>query len=84
MVDGEVSANLGGRVDIDSRFAMRHLRDDTGNQRNTQFQQFMRDTVIADRFNGRITEYDLSIAFGSRVTVVGGFHIRCQYPPHGG
>lgn len=52
--------------------------------RNTQFQQFMRDTVIADRFNGRITEYDLSIAFGSRVTVVGGFHIRCQYPPHGG
>ena len=83
MVDSEVSANLCGRMDINSRFAMRHLRDDAGNQRNTQFQQFMRDTVIADRFNGRIAKNYLSITFGSRIAVIGGFHIGCQYSSHG-
>ena len=44
----------------------------------------MRNAIIADSLDGWIAEDYLTIAFGSRVTVVGGFHVGCQYSPHGG
>ena len=36
VVDGEIIANLSGRMDVDARFAMRHLGDDAWNQRHPQ------------------------------------------------
>ena len=38
VVDREVTANLGGRMNINTCFAVRHFRNDTRNQGDTQFQ----------------------------------------------
>ena len=58
MVYGEVAADDGTRVDIYSRLAMGHFGDNAGNERNTEPQQFVRNTVIADGAYGWVaTDY---------------------------
>ena len=68
---GKVDCYLRSRMDIDARLAMSHFRDHARNQGNTQFQQFVRNTIFADCLNGGIAENNFTVALGGGVTVVG-------------
>ena len=61
-------------MEIDTRLAMSHFRDHARNQGNTQFQQFVRNTIVADCLNGGLAENNFPVALGGGVTVVGSFY----------
>lgn len=82
MVYGEVAADGCARMDVDSRFAMGHLGDDARDKGHTEFQQLMRDAVVADGAYGGIAADYFSETMCRRVTVVGGHHIRGQCAAH--
>ena len=81
VVDGEIVADGGTRVDVDAGLRMRHLGDDARDERHVQPQQGVGDAVVADGAYGRVAKDDLTVALGSRVAVVGGHHVGLQLLP---
>ena len=75
MVDGEVAADGGGRVYVDSRLAMGHLGDDARDEGYAQEVQLMGYAVVADGAYGRVAADDLAIGSGGRGALLGGHHI---------
>ena len=59
MVDKEILADGGARVDVDARLLMGTFRHDPGDQRNIQFKELMRQTVGRNGLDGRISQKDL-------------------------
>ena len=82
VVYGEVAADDGTRVDIYSRLAMGHFGDNAGNERNTEPQQFVRNTVIADGAYGWVATDYFSETMCGRVSIVSSRYIRSQYTAH--
>lgn len=78
MVYGEVAADGGCWVYVDARLAMSHLGDDTWDEGNPQQVQLVCYAVAHDGAYGGITTDDFAIARGSRVSLVGGYHIGSQ------
>ena len=75
VVDGEVTADGGGRVYVDARLAMGQLGDDAGDEGHTQEVELVCYAVARDGAYGGVAADDLSIAGGSGVALVGGCHI---------
>ena len=53
VVNTEILSDPGTRIDVDACLFMRIFRDDTGNDRNVQFVQFMSDAIEEDRKESR-------------------------------
>ena len=83
MVDGKITTYFRSWMDIDSRFTVRHLGDDAGNEGDTQLKQFVCDAVVADGTDGRIATDDFAERLCGGVTVVGSLHICGKHPSHG-
>lgn len=75
MVDGEVFANLGAWVDVDTGFRVCLLGDDTGNDGYLQLVQLMGDAVMCHRVDHWVAEDDLAIVRRSGVVVEHGLGI---------
>ena len=75
VVDGEVAADGGCRVYVDTRFTMSHLGDDAGNEGYAQEMELMCYAETCDGAYGGIAADDLAVAGGCRVALVGGRHI---------
>ena len=82
MVDGKITTYFRSWMDIDSRFTVRHLGDDAGNEGNTQLEQLVCDAVVAEGADGRIAADDFAERLCGGVTVVGGFHICGECTSH--
>ena len=82
VVDGKITTYFRSWMDIDSRFTVRHLGDDAGNEGNTQLEQLVCDAVVADGADGRIAADDFAERLCGGVTVVGGFHICGECTSH--
>lgn len=75
VVDGEVATDGGGGVYVDTRLAMGHLGDDTGDEGYAQQVQLVGHAVAHDGAYGGVAADDLAVAGGGRVALVGGHHI---------
>ncbi len=82
MVDAEVFTDLRSRVDVDARLFMGILRDDTRDDRNFQFIQFMSDAIQIDRLESRKGIDDLRVSRRRRVAVVDGLYVLEQLGLH--
>ena len=69
VVDAEILADLGPRVDIDTRSGMRLFGDDARQHGNPQAQQRMGEAVVGQGRERRVTQDHLLIAHGSRIAV---------------
>lgn len=78
VVDGEVTAYLCGRMDVDARFAVGHFRDDARNERYAENVEFMGDSMAGEGFDDRVATDDFSVALCGRIAQIGGFYVGCQ------
>ncbi len=69
MVDGEMMADSGSGMNVNSGFGMSHFGDDTGDKRYIQDIQFMCDTVVCDGTDNRVTADNFAEACSCRITV---------------
>ena len=70
VVDAEVLADLGSRMDVDTCTAVGQLGNDAGNDGHTQGQQQVGDAVVQQGDDGGIGEDDFLIGAGGGVTVI--------------
>ena len=84
MVYSEVFANLGTRVDIDTRPRVGQLRDDTGDDGHLHQVQHMRYAIVRHRVHHRVTVNHLAIVGGSWVALEHRLHIRIEQALHFG
>ena len=82
VVNGEVFANLGTRVDINTRPRVSLLRDDTGNDGHLHQVQHVRYAVVRHRVHHRVTVNHLAIVGGSGVALEHRLHIRIEQALH--
>ena len=75
MVDGEVTADGGGRVYVDASLAMGNLGDDAGDEGHIQEMQLVCYAVARDGAYGGVAADDLSITGGCWVALIGGRYI---------
>ena len=69
VVDGKILANLRTWVDVDTRFAVCLLGDDTWNDRHLQLVQLVGDAVVRHRVHRGVAEYHLTKVRCSRVVI---------------
>ena len=75
VVDGEIFANLGTWVDVDTRLGVGLLSDDTWNDGHVKLMQLVGNTVVRHRVDYRVAEDDLAIVAGCRVVVEHSLHV---------
>src|SRR5437899_3079319 len=81
MVDEKMRANLRARVDVDTGAAVRPLSHDARNQWHFVVKQ-MRHSINGDRFQRRISENDLFVAFRSRIPFVSSVNVSPKNATH--
>lgn len=70
VVDCEILANAGSRMDVDSGSGMRQLGHDAGNNRDTEGQEGMRSAIMKHGLDYRVAGYDLAQVLYCRVIVL--------------
>ena len=65
-------------MNIYSRLAVSHFRDDTRDKGNAQQKQLVCDTIVGNRLYYGIATDNLAVRFGCGISVVGRLHICCQ------
>ena len=80
----EMMSYFCSRVDIYSGFRVCHFCNVSGNQRYTQYQQFMGYSVVTDGTDGRIAADYFTKTGSGRVSVIGCFYIGSQNAAHFG
>ena len=75
VVDKEVFADGGSRMDINTGFAVCLFRQHTRNQWNAQPEQFMGKPVNGDGIQSRIGKNNLILASCGRVSIVSGLQV---------
>jgi len=78
VVDGEVMTYLSSRMDVNSCFAMGHFSNDARNQGHAQKQEFVGNSVAANRLDDRIATDDFAIRLGCRITIISRFDVRSE------
>ena len=78
VVDGEVVADGGCRMDVYARLAVCHLGDDAWNERHPQRQQLVGDAVVGDGLDDRIAGDDFSLGLCGGVSQIGRLDIGSQ------
>lgn len=80
MVDREMMADFGARMDVDAGFAVGHFGNDPRNIGYPQLIELMGDAVVADGPEAGVAEDDLAGVLRGRIAVERGFHIGSQNP----
>ena len=79
VINGKEITNNSSGMNVDTCFGMCLLGNDTGNDGNSKFEQGMSDAVTADSANARVTENNLAITFGCRITIKSRNYIGMKY-----
>ena len=80
MINREIFADLGTRMNIDTRLRVGLLCDDTRNHRHIQLVQLVGDAIMRHRVHTGITEDHLSIVGSGRIVIKHCLNIRIKQP----
>ena len=72
----------GSGMDVDTRLRVRHLGDDTRDERHPEQHELVRHPVVGQCLDYWIAGYHLGMVFGRRVAIVARRHIGGQRPPY--
>ncbi len=78
VINEEVMADLGSRVNVDAGLFVRPLGHHTWNKRHTHLVEFMRQPMDRDGLQPRIAKDDFILVLASRIAVIGSLNIRRQ------
>ena len=75
VVDGEIFANLGSRMNVDAGLGVCQLGDDSWNDGHSQLMELMGNTIVCHGVHDGIAEDDFAIVGCSRVAVEHGLYV---------
>ena len=84
VIDEERAIDGGTRMNVDSRAAMSPFGHHSRNQRNVEFEQFVRHAIDRDGRQSRIAENDFIKITSRRITIEGGLNVGRKSPAKSG